>query len=100
MIPRLRRGLVQDIRGSLAQTRPLALEADVADARDVVAAKVVDEEEHQPLHLAEQRALDGDLLHVRRLRQLQHLHRLGVLGRREVQVVAVDVEVERLGRAV
>lgn len=50
------------------------------------------------MHLAEQRPLDGYLLHVRRLRQLELLHGGRVLGRREVHVVPVDVDVERLGR--
>lgn len=100
VIPRLRGRLVDDVGRRLAQLGPLALEAHVAHARDVLVAvaKVVDEEEAQPLHLAEEGALDGDLLHGRRLRQLQLLHGLEVLGRREVEVVAVDVQVQRLGR--
>lgn len=96
VIPRLRRRLVQDVGRRLAQPRPLAAEADVADARDVLVAvaEVVREEEHEAVHLGEERAPDGDLLHVRRLRELERLDGPGVLGGGEVEVVAVDVQVE------
>lgn len=100
VIPRLRSRLIDDVRRRLAQSRPLALEAQVTDPRHVLVAvaKVVHEEQHQPLDAAKRRALDGDLLDFRRLRELQDLHRRGIVGGGKVDVVAVDVEVQRFGR--
>lgn len=67
MIPRLRCRLVDDIRRCLAQSCPLALEANVADARDVLVtvAKVVGEKEAQALDFAKECSLDGNFLNVR-----------------------------------
>lgn len=104
VVPRLGRRLVDDVGGRPAQPRPLAPEADVADARDVLGAvpEVVGQEEAQPLHLAEEGALDGYLLDLGGLGELERLHGLQVLGGGEVEVVAVDEEVAgprgRVGR--
>ena len=51
-------------------------------------------EEGQPLHLTKERALDGYVLHVGRLRELKQLRGAGLLGGGEVEVVAVDEDLE------
>lgn len=66
MIPGLRRRLVDDVRRCLAQSCPLALEANIADTRDILVtvAKVVGEKETQALDFAKERPLDGDFLNI------------------------------------
>ena len=100
MITRVRRGLVQDVGRGSAQLHPLALEADVRDPGDVLVAvaKVVGEEERQPAHLAEEGALDRQLLDVRGSRQLKGLRGLGFLGGGKVDLFAVDEDFEGFGR--
>lgn len=98
MISRLCRCLVDDVRRRLAKPRPLSFESYIADPRHVLftVSKVILKEERQSLHLAEQRTLHGDLLYIRRLREFQSLCWFGVLGRREIEVGLVDVQVEGL----
>lgn len=101
VVVRVRGGLVEDLRGRAAELHPLALEADVRHPRGLqllaiavvvgvlladVGAEVVHEEERQPLHLAEQRPLHGELLHLGRPAQLELLRRLQVLRVVEVYV--------------
>ena len=99
MIPRLRRRLIEYVCRRLAQDGPLAAETHVADPAHVLVAvgEVVLEEEHDAVHFAKERALDGDLLHVRRLRELKRLDGVGLLRGGEVEVVAVDEDLERPG---
>lgn len=101
MVPRVRRRLVDDVGRGAAELHPLPAEADVREARHVVvaAAEVVGEEERQALDAAEAGAADGELLDVRGLRELELLRRLLVLGRREVEVLAVLEDAQRARRA-
>lgn len=91
MITGIRRRLVDDIRRRAPQLHPLALEPQVAHARDLLVAipKVLRHEQRQPLDFPELGAFDGELLHLGGLRQLKHLVANTVLGRAEVDVVAV-----------
>lgn len=99
VIPRLRRGLINNISRRPSKLRPLALEPNVRDPRDVLVsvAKVVGEEEHQTLDLAEQRPANGDFLEFARLGELEGLHGVELFGGGKVDVVAVDEEVQGFG---
>lgn len=101
MIARPRGALVDDVGRGPPQGGPLPLEAEIAHPRDVLiaVAKVVREEQRQALDLAEEGALDGDVLDVGGLGELEGLGGLGLLGRGEVEVVAVEEQTEGLGRA-
>ena len=70
MISWVSSSLIDEIRRCSTELRPLALEAEVRDACDVLVAiaKVVGKEEHQLLNLAKQRPLNGDFLNIARLR--------------------------------
>lgn len=95
VIPWIRRRLIDDLLGRPPQRHPLPLEPQVRHPRDVLLAarEVVLEEEGQPLHRAELGALDGELLHLGRLREVKGLRGLGLLGRGEVEVeVGEDLE--------
>ena len=72
MISGLRRRLIKNVIRRLAQPRPLPLEPNITDPRDIL-AEVVLEEQHQTLHLAEERPLDGDLLDVGCLAEFEGL---------------------------
>ena len=67
----VRGGFVQEVDGFSAGFDPLAFESDVADDRLVFLplTPIVLPEELEATHGIEQRALDGHLLHVIRLRQ-------------------------------
>lgn len=99
MIPRIRRRLIKYILRRPPQRRPLAAEAEVRDARDVLVAvaKVVGEEERQAAHGVEARAPHGEFLDLRGLAELKGLGRRGVVGRGEVDVVPVEEDVQGLG---
>lgn len=96
MIAGVRRRLIYDVSRRAAELHPLALEAKVADAGLVLVAigEVVDEEEGEALDAAEEGALDGDLLDLGGARELELLGGRGVLGGGEVEVVAVDEDLE------
>lgn len=115
MVVRVGRSLVEDIRRRATQLHPLALEAQVAQPRNLLLlltfvtivvvtvttttnTKVVLEEQRHPLHLAEEGPLDGQLLHLGRLRQLEGLRRRQLLRRLEVHVLPVDEHLQRARR--
>lgn len=93
MIPGLRSRLIDDIRRRLAQPSPLTLEPNIRDPRDILlpVSKVILKEQRQPLHLPEEGALDGDLLDVGSLGELEGLCGLGVFCGGKVEVGLVDV---------
>ena len=95
MIPRLRRSLIDNVSGRPTKLRPLALEPNVRNPRDVFisVAKVVGEEENKPLHLAEQRPTNGDCLKFTCLGKFEGLHGVELFGGGKVDVVPVDEEV-------
>lgn len=95
VIPRLRSSLINNISRRASKLRPLALEPNIRNPRDVLVpvAKVVREEEHETLDLAEQRTADGDFLELTRLGELEGLHGVELLGGGKVDVVPVDEEV-------
>ena len=73
---------------------PITSAASFDDELFRAIGEVVGKEKRQPLHLAEEGALDGDVLHVGRLRELKQLGRAGLVGGGEVEVVAVDEDLE------
>ena len=101
MIAGVRSRLVEDIRRCSAELHPLSLEAQISDPGDVFlpVTKIVRKEESQPLYFAEARSFDGQLLDVRRLRQLKLLGALLLFGGPEVDIIPVDEHLEGLGCA-
>lgn len=91
----------EDVGRGPAQLHPLPLEAEVRDPRDVLVAvaKIVREEKGEALDLAKLGPLDGEVLNLGGLRELELLLGGGVLGRLEVDVLPVLEDLERLGRA-
>ena len=99
MITRIRRQLHHKIHGLLIQPHEIPLEPQITDPRLILLAPapVILEEERKRPRRVEQRALDGYLLHVVRLRDLERL-RGRLVGRGgEVEGVVVEEEFEGLG---
>ncbi len=96
MIRRVRGSLIQDIRRRLPQLHKIALEPQITTPRHLVAIIIL-HEQRQVLDLPEQRTLDGDILDLGRLRELEFLDGSEVSGGAEIEIIAVDEEFERLG---
>lgn len=99
MITRIRGRLIQNPLRRTPQPHPLPLKPQIPHPRHVLLAipEIILKEQTQALRLAKQCPLDGDILHLGGLGEVQLLRGRELRGEVEVDVVAVDEELEGAG---
>jgi hypothetical protein len=100
MILGIRRRLIQEIHRLPTQFHPFTLEPNIANPRLILLAltPVIFEEQIQTPHGVEESALDRDLLHIVRLRQVELLGWRKFGRSSEVEVFGVDEQLQCLRR--
>lgn len=97
MIPRIRRRLIENITRRPSQLHPqLPLKPNITESSNIILPirEVIDKKQRHPSNRAKPRPLDGNLLDLGCLRQLKGLRGFHLLGDGEVDVVAVDDDLE------
>lgn len=99
MITWIRGRLIQNPLRRAPQLHPLPLKPQIPQPRHVLlpVPEIILKEQTQALCLAKQRPLDGDILYLGGLGEVQLLRGRELRGEVEVDVVAVDEELEGAG---
>ena len=99
MVLRIGSFFVQHLYRFPIEMHKLSFKSQVIDLRNITTECFL-EEESQAVGISKKRTFHGNLLNVRRLREIQGLSRLEVCGANEVKIVLVQVELKRFGRRV
>jgi len=95
MIRRICCSLVQNVGRRLAQLHPISLEPQITDPRNIISVIIL-HKQRQALHLAKERSFDRNILDLRGLRKAKFLSGSKIIGRGEINIVAVYEDFESL----